>query len=81
MKPAIDLKPFKDLIVLCNGCGEPMRDFGEWPVCFPKPTGDKEGTTMNVQQVIRYGCRTCRTPHEGYAKGIQVMVSILGKAD
>lgn len=63
------------LTILCNGCGEPMRSLGEWPVVFPKPTNG--GTAMNVQQATRYSCGTCRTPHPHYEKGIPVLISIL----
>jgi RNase P subunit RPR2 len=65
-----------ELVTLCNGCGEPMRFMGEWPVQFPKSNGPK-----NIQQVYRWICRTCRTPSEASAKGVPVAISIVGMCD
>lgn len=65
------------LKIVCNGCGELMREFGEWPVVFPKVEPSETKGAYNVQQAFRYACRTCKTPHSAYEKGIPVMVSIL----
>lgn len=65
------------LIIICNGCGEPMRELGEWPVVFPKPEEDTTKGSRNVQQAYCYSCKTCKTPCATYAKGIPLKVSIL----
>lgn len=70
----IRISELSRLVIMCNGCGMPMREFGEWPVSFPKP---EQPISINVQQAFRYGCRTCRTPHPHYDKGIPVMCSII----
>lgn len=66
-------KLYADLVILCNGCGEPMRCMGEWPVQWPKAEKPK-----NIQQAFRYTCRTCRIPREGIKTGIPVMMTIVG---
>jgi hypothetical protein len=38
------------LEVLCNGCGKPMKNTGEWPI----------GEQRRLAQV--YACETCRHP-------------------
>lgn len=62
------------LKIICNGCGEVMRELGEWPVSFPRHSTEK---TYNMQQAFRYLCRTCKTPVESYDKGVPVGISIL----
>lgn len=64
---------YGSLTIICNGCGEAMMECGLWPSQFPK---DDNGF-RNVQQATRYSCKTCRTPHEKYDKGLPVMVAIL----
>ena len=68
---------FSGLIVVCNGCGEAMRDMGEWPIMFPK----EEKPNKNSQQAARYACRTCRIPHPTFAPGVPVQISIVDTGD
>lgn len=69
---------YGNLIVLCNGCGNPMRDMGEWPICYPAPK--EVGPTMNVHQANRYMCTTCKMPHPDHKLGTSVMATILAEA-
>lgn len=66
-----------DLTILCNGCGEAMRKFGEWPVVFPVPEESETKGSRNVRQAYAYACKTCKIPAPMYDKGIPVRVSIL----
>ena len=61
------------LILTCNGCGEPMRFMGEWPVQWPKADH-----TMNIHQAYRWACPTCRTPHPRTPNGLPVLIAIIG---
>ena len=63
---------YGSLTIICNGCGEPMRDFGIWPVQHPKI--DKP---MNTQTASCYACETCKTPHSSFKGGIPVRVCII----
>lgn len=58
--------------VLCNGCGELMRDMGEWPMQYPR-NKDYGGHTL---QGRRFMCKTCRTPSPDYERGYPVGFSI-----
>lgn len=78
-----DMNPnvkFDELIIICNGCGQPMQNMGEWPITYPRPKETVENytqTLQNVQRASRYSCMTCRTPHAEFSKGIPVMVAII----
>ena len=70
------MKDYRNLIVICNQCGEPMRDLGEWPVQWPR--ADK---LKNMQQSFRYTCATCKyTVPNSEFKGC-VGISILIEGD
>jgi hypothetical protein len=60
---------------ICNGCGVPMRDMGEWPVTFPK--GEGNPIHYHTLQCRRFACRTCRIPDDKIAKGYPVMVALI----
>lgn len=64
------------LHVVCNGCGELMRQMGEWPTQFPNKL-ETGKYTYGTQQSFRYSCKTCRLPNEHYKNGVSMMVSIL----
>jgi hypothetical protein len=68
----IDDSPVKNLTIICNGCGQRMRDWGIWPIQFPKADG-----LINYHHMHCYGCNTCATPHEQVVKGIPVQISIM----
>jgi len=63
------------LTILCNGCGNAMRDLGEWPVIWPKTEGGIGH--KNVQQASRYACQTCKIPTDDFAGGLPVMATII----
>ena len=67
---------YRGLIIICNGCGESMREMGEWPVQYPKVDKPK-----NIQQSFKYVCKTCRTLHLEHKPGIPVMISIVVDGD
>ncbi len=64
------------LHAFCNGCGELMRDMGEWPVQFPRQEGVHQGACFTLQ-ARRFVCKTCRTPSDKYEKGYPVIISIV----
>ena len=66
------MKDFRGLTIICNGCGDPMREMGEWPVQWPKADKPK-----NMQQSFRYYCSTCRLPNPQYKPGIPFGINIL----
>ena len=69
---------YTGLNVFCNGCGEPMRDLGEWPFVWPK--SNKPG--HNMQQSSRYVCRTCKYPNSpNVPVGIVILETDLSDRD
>jgi hypothetical protein len=72
--------PYEGLTIICNRCGEPMRDMGEWPVVFPKVKDHPLGG--HHQQAARYTCTTCRYPADpaGDHTAIYGIAILIGEA-
>lgn len=65
-----------ELVVLCNGCGNRMKFFGEWPIVFPKYDEGKEAT-HNVQQCWRWSCEKCTIKHPTFDHGVAMMFNVI----
>lgn len=51
---------YSNLVILCNGCGNPMNNMGTWPVQWPKDGVDESNKHMQISSA--YVCKTCRIP-------------------
>ena len=70
------MSKYTHLAIVCNGCGELMRDLGEWPITYPERGGSVQ-VSKNLQQSTRYACKTCKTPHPSFERGVPVLISII----
>lgn len=64
----------RSLVIICCGCGEPMRNLGEWPIQYPR-----EDKHKNIVQGFRYHCKTCKIPSPNFKPGYECSIAIVGE--
>ena len=65
----------QNLAIICNGCGQLMRNMGEWPVQYPR-----EAEPKNIVQAIRYACNVCKIPSDKFKPGYPNIITIIGES-
>ena len=64
----------KGATIICNGCGNPMRDYGILPlVQWPK----HENPNANYQVCHKFAFSTCRISKDDYVNGVSMMISLV----
>lgn len=61
-----------NIVMLCASCGEPMSFMGEWPAQY-----HPDGKTKNLNQTLRWLCKTCRMPSPIFEKGFCIGANMI----